>query len=279
MNRTFLLSAMVALASTSLTAGSIVVMGTVDLTTALATFRANIGGGANNANAPGTQVAGHREVNWDAAIVPILPSLMAGDFFNTSPTTRGLVMTTPGTGFELSATNFTEINALYLGQFSSFSPSKTIAAQGSNITDVFFRVPASSQTAFVSGFGVVFADVDLATSTGLQFFTGLNGQTSLGSFLAPAAGGSFSFLGVSFNAGEQVTRVRITAGSAGIGAGVNDISSGGTQDLVIMDDFLFSEPQAVPEPGSIGLTALGLMAVMLSYRIGYKKHFGTGSRA
>jgi hypothetical protein len=52
---------------------------------------------------------------------------------------------------------------------------------------------------------------------------------------------SLSFLGVSFNAGELVGRVRITSGNAALGAAVNDNPGGGT-DLVVMDDFIYSEP-------------------------------------
>ena len=41
-----------------------------------------------------------------------------------------------------------------------------------------------------------------------------------------------------------MTRVRIVSGRAPLGAGVKDLSDGGPQDLVVMDDFLYSEPVA-----------------------------------
>jgi hypothetical protein len=41
-----------------------------------------------------------------------------------------------------------------------------------------------------------------------------------------------------------VTRVRIVSGNAALGEGVRDVSDGGREDLVVMDDFLYSEPQA-----------------------------------
>ena len=56
------------------------------------------------------------------------------------------------------------------------------------------------------------------------------------------AGSSLSFLGVSFDS-KIVTRVRITSGRAPIASGVRDITNGGAADLVIMDDFLYDEPQ------------------------------------
>jgi hypothetical protein len=43
----------------------------------------------------------------------------------------------------------------------------------------------------------------------------------------------------------MVARVRITSGQRALGADVQDLSDGGNQDLVVMDDFLYSEPQAI----------------------------------
>jgi len=64
---------------------------------------------------------------------------------------------------------------------------------------------------------------------------------------------------VSFNAGEQVGRIRITSGNVALGP--ND---GPDNDVVVMDDFLFSEPQAVPEPGSMLLFGTGLATVAVT---------------
>src|SRR5262249_59899348 len=72
---------------------------------------------------------------------------------------------------------------------------------------------------------------------------------------------TFSFLGVSFNAGEQVGRVRITNGNAALGTGITD-QNGNARDLVVMDDFLYGEPRAIPEPASIILVTTGILSAV-----------------
>jgi len=152
-------------------------------------------------------------------------------------------MTTPGVGFSVSNNDFSFVNSKYPDQFNAFSPEKTFIAVGSTITDNFFKVPGTNVDASVQGFGVVFSDVSTAASTSLEFF---DGDRSLGVFRVPNNGnnnpGGFSFLGVYFP-NEKVTRVRIISGSAPLSPTQNDLSDGGGQDLVIMDDFIYSEPR------------------------------------
>jgi DNA-binding NarL/FixJ family response regulator len=118
-----------------------------------------------------------------------------------------------------------------LAYFAQFTPQRLFTPIGSNILDVNFFLPGTNTPATVSAFGSIFSDVDLTNTTSLQLFDGSN--ISLGTFFVPAAGSSqrFSFLGIVFNAGEQIGRVRITNGNAALGAGVLD----GTSDVVVMD--------------------------------------------
>jgi hypothetical protein len=51
-----------------------------------------------------------------------------------------------------------------------------------------------------------------------------------------------SFLGVSFNAGEKVARVRITSGNTAPGPSDDPASN---VDVVAMDDFIYGEPQSL----------------------------------
>ena len=198
--------------------------------------------------APGAK-GGRREVNWDGVPDNLTNNnLFPGDFFGaTDPALpngrkRGLINTTPGVGFSVSNNDFSFINTNYDKQFDDFSPFRTFIAAGSNITDNFFKVPGTNVDATVQGFGVVFSDVNNASSTSMEFF---DGDRLLGSFKVPNNGnnnpGGFSFLGVYFP-NEKVTRVRIYSGSAALSATQNDLSDGGGEDLVVMDDFIYSEP-------------------------------------
>jgi hypothetical protein len=104
-------------------------------------------------------------------------------------------------------------------------------ALGSTITSNSFFVPSSPGTAAsVFGFGVVFTDVDIPGSTSLTFFD-VNGSP-LGVFNAPVSNNGFSFIGVSFNAGELIGSVCVNSGSDPLGANVND---GGPFDVVAME--------------------------------------------
>jgi hypothetical protein len=119
---------------------------------------------------------------------------------------------------------------------------------GSNITDLDFFVPGGGNIpATTTGFGAVFTDVDLPTSTSLEFFDAQG--MSLGLFFAPPSNNGLSFVGVVFNAGERVSRVRITSGNVAAGATANDDV---TSDVVVMDDFIYGEPAAISGvPGGV----------------------------
>ncbi len=224
----------------------VVIKASGDVNPALNEFRELLG---QLNTAPGA-TGGRREVNWDGVPAELTNNnLFPGDFFAAADPAlpngrkRGLINTTPGVGFSISDNDFSFINSKYSDQFNAFSPAKTFIAVGSNITDNFFKVPGTNIDATVQGFGVVFSDVNNASSTSLELFAG---DKSLGSYKVPNNGnnnpGGFSFLGVYFPY-EKVTRVRIYSGSAPLSPTQDDISDGGGKDLVIMDDFIYSEPK------------------------------------
>jgi len=213
--------------------------------------------GTLNPNVAGSFGSGRREINWDG--VPdasSAPNNLPANFFNVN-SPRGVVFSTAGTGFQVSANagvapiRFDNILAGYSSSFQTFSPQRLFTPLGSNVMDVNFFVPGSGIASYTSAFGAVFADVDLANTTSLQFFNTNN--VSLGTFFVPVSNNGLSFLGIQFNAGEQVGRVRITTGNAALGG-----TDSPTNDVVVMDDFIYAEPAAVPEPASWTVMALGM---------------------
>ena len=123
------------------------------------------------------------------------------------------------------------------------------------MTDVTFFVPGpnnNDKPATVNSFGAVFTDVDLPDGSGpgdtngnrkastLVECFGTDGGLIFSSFVPASPGdGSLSFFGIVFG-DARIARVRITSGDAP--PGPND---DGTHDIVMMDDFLYGEPQPV----------------------------------
>jgi len=230
----------------------------------VAAYRAALGD-PNNGNAPG-QPSGRREINWDGGSTTNLNTVVAGSTFTGFQGTRGALFTTPGTGFVQAPAAADPVqfppgglaglfnNPTYGTIFTAFSDSRLFSAIGSNITDVSFFVPVapggSNEPATVSGFGAVFTDVDKRrnrnASTLIEYF-GADGDLLFSSSVPALRGdGSFSFFGIVFDDADvsddaddaRIARVRITSGN--VAPGPDD---GGRRDVVMMDDFLYGEPQ------------------------------------
>ena len=217
----------------------------VSIAAKLDEFRAALGGALNAPNAP-PATSGRREINWDGvpAALTNVDNFPAG-FFNLN-SKRGAVFTTPGTGLRIDSTNFAAINADLGAQFKFFSPKKLFMPVGSNQVDVIFQLVGTTTSGLVNGFGVVFSDVDRNGSTTVDFYDA--NDVLIASLKAPNhAGGAqlFSFIGAVFQS-SIVARVRITSGDAALTATSIDVSAGGTADLVVMDDFVYGEPQPLP---------------------------------
>jgi hypothetical protein len=216
-------------------------------------YRAALGA-TNNANAAGPLASGRREINWDGGSTTNQNTTVSGNPFAGFQVTRGALFTTPdGTGFvqappEGLAALFN--NTTFFPTFSAFSPLRLFSAIGGRITDVEFFVPGTTNVpAQVTGFGAVFTDVDQPdgsrhgkqrASTRMDFF-GADGEL-LFSSAVPASPGdaSLSFLGIVFE-DARIAGVRITSGNAS-----PESVDGGKQDVVVMDDFLYGEPQPLP---------------------------------
>jgi hypothetical protein len=189
---------------------------------------------------------GRREINWDGVPDSLMSLRMPDDFFNPvgagAPVARQRGFVYAGTGNAVvSKTNFADINAQAAPEFASFSGSKTFAVTNSNLWPVGFRVAGTNTVAAIKGFGLIASDVDKNNSTFIEFF---DGDKSLGKFYLPAHDitSSFTFLGVYFP-DNKITEVKI--GHEGIlSAGQKDVTQGGPEDLIILDDFIYSEPTA-----------------------------------
>jgi hypothetical protein len=241
------------------------------ITPTIDAFRAAIGG-ANNGNTAGAQGSGRREINWDGggAVVAAVTNASTLTAFTNN---RGATIGTPGTGFlqtPLADAAFTAINPTYTATFTAFSAQRIFTSVGSNVIDVTFSIPGSNGATptTVAAFGAVFSDVDLSNTTTIHFFDVANAMIHLlnvpqGSPSATAPSGSLSFAGAIANAGEQIARVRITSGNSALGP--ND-TNGDNVDVVVMDDFIYSEPLAVPEPTAAALAITSAAALALHRR-------------
>jgi hypothetical protein len=218
----------------------VVISATGDINARLNEFRQLLGDQLNTT--PGV-TGGRREINWDGVPEEFLNKKLPNDFFNPTSTTasisnqRGLTYSAGG-NFQVSKTNFAEVNPAASGEFTSFSGNKSFDNISSNLWEVGFEVAGHPVAASVKGFGIVFSDVDPPKTVSLEFF---NEEKNLGKFFVPAKEGSnFSFLGVYFK-NEQITRVSVMHDGQ-LDKGQNDISDNGPVDLVVMDNFLYSEP-------------------------------------
>ncbi len=231
-------------------------------------FRSAIGGGTV-AGANGDFGGVRREINWDGVPSGFSdPNPMPANFFNVN-SPRGVVFSTPGTGFLVSA-NAGEATPVLFGfsnDLQTFSPQKLFTAVGSNVTDVRFFVPGTNTAAATSAFGLVFADVEVAGLTHLDFFD-LDDNLIFSRNALVAGNQGLSFLGGVLWAGEGlISRVRITSGANTLIS--NGILGNPNDDFVVMDDFIYATPSnpstgTVPDSGSVavllGLALVGLAA-------------------
>ena len=216
-------------------------------------YRAALGD-PNNGNNPGPLADGRREINWDGGNPAILDTTAPVTPFLVFLNTRGSQFTTPGLGLSQAppsggpegglAVLFN--NPTYGTIFQTFSPSRLFTPVGSNVTDASFSIPGTNGAtpAAVRGFGAVFTDVDRQggqkASTAIDYFD-QDGELLFHSSVPASAGdGSFSFFGIVF-VDARIASVQIRAGS--VAPGPNDNRR---NDVVMMDDFIYGEPQALP---------------------------------
>lgn len=226
-------------------------------------------GGTDNTLAVGPQEGGFRTINWDG--VPLNGTVgIPEDLFLGRGALYDEIYFVSNDGFE-------SVNPSVTGQFPAFSSPFTFAhiGEGDNQNEIeqSFTIPGTFTQAATRGFGAIFVDVELPNTTSIEYFRDSN---SLGKFFVePSASGEPSFLGVLFDR-PIVTSVELILGNGSvfdidgeipvltpivdfIPGEVDDPANG--VDLVVTDDFLFAEPENVPEPSSV----VGLLLLTLPF--------------
>jgi len=223
-------------------------------------FRASLGD--NNANNPGPIQKGRREINWDGGNPNLLDTTAPVNPFLVFLNTRGSQYKTPGLGLSQAPPSGGTQGGLavlfgnpnYAKIFRTFSRSRLFTPVGSNITEASFSIPGTNGNApaTVRGFGAVFTDVDQPdgttpvaalgnrkASTLIEYFDKNNRLLFSSSVPAAPGDGSLSFFGIKFD-DARIASVRITAGN--VAPGPNDDRK---HDIVMMDDFIYGEPQLI----------------------------------
>jgi hypothetical protein len=189
---------------------------------------------------------GRREINWDGIPDSLDGKKLPSNFFNPTEAgapmslQRGAVYAAADVAM-VSQSRFSEVDPFASTEFASFSGNKTFAVINASKWPVSFEVAGQNRSASIQGFGAVFSDVDKDNSTSIEFF---DGQKSLGQFFVPPHDNtsSFSFLAVYFP-NSRVSEVRVSHEGILIN-NEKDITQGGAKDLIILDDFIYSEPLA-----------------------------------
>jgi len=224
-------------------------------------------GGEDNGSSP-AQPSGHRSINWDAP-ANILPFDMPGDFF-AKIVPRGLSIASSNAELRVSNDGiddkFDTINPDASANFIQFSSPRLFTPLNDNVIQITFSPPGGTGPATVTGFGAVFVDVDITHATKLIALDS-QGCILYEGYVEPSPGG-LSFLGVKF---EQPLVAKITIklgidqkGKGGKGGkpkqkmGMMMGGGGGYRkrdllkntvckgcDAVVLDDFLYGEPQAL----------------------------------
>ena len=223
-------------------------------------FRAALGD--NNANNPGPLgLKGRREINWDGGNPNILDTTAPVTPFLTFLNTRGSQFKTPGLGLSQAPASGGPQGGLavlfgnptYGRIFRTFSASRLFTPVGSNITVASFSIPGTNGTAAatVRGFGAVFTDVDQpdgnpspsvsdrTSSTVIKYFDRNGRLLFTGSVPAAPGDGNLSFFAVKFG-DARIASVQIKTGD--VAPGPNDNRA---DDIVMMDDFVYGEPQLI----------------------------------
>lgn len=211
---------------------------------------------ALDAAAPNTRF----NVNWDGisfatpGTKAIAPNLFAARqiLLDTDPLSPDLLV---------SNDNFGGLKANYPGNFPTFSPRVNFKYRENDGQKNTFLLADRATPALTSAFGAIFTDVEKANTSGLVFKDQFDNE--IGRFYVPAgANGLNQFVGVIFSR-PVVARVEVLMGDRGEDFGaIDDITNGGSADLVVTDDFVFQRGVvALPTIAAVSLRSNGVLNV------------------
>jgi hypothetical protein len=205
-------------------------------------FRHHAGNPINTVSSADT---GRREINWDGVPADFINNnTFPANFFNPIEASapdgrkRGLVYIPANALLRVSDNSFSDVDSSNSSQFKTFSKNKLFSPAGTNITELQFKVPGTDKAAYVKSFGVVFVDVDNPYATIVEAY---EGSMLVAVAKAMPSDKNFSFTGLHSHE-FKITRIRITSGNAFLNSRIPDND---TNDIVVMDDLIYSEPKAL----------------------------------
>lgn len=195
------------------------------------------------------------QIVWDN---PAVPFDFPGDFFDKT-VTFGINFKAKGGSFAVSnpATpppeddRFSSILPVAQARtFKTFSAPRLFTPIKGNKVFVDFKVPGSDIAAGVTGYGAMFVDVDEARKTSMKYFD-RNGCL-IARVEAQALDKGLSFAGITVldprNPGKLlpvIARVEMKLGDISVERFTNTWTGRERTDLVVVDDLLYGEPQAL----------------------------------
>lgn len=220
---------------------------------------------ALDALAPGSR----RNINWDAVPVPANSTIaIPADFFLAS---RQIILDPDFPADELLVSNdeFGDLNANYPENFPFFSPQINFKYKEDDGQPNVFRLADLKTPGAISGFGVIFTDVERANASGLEFLDSEGNEIDT-VYATPGPNGGQQFLGVIYSK-PVVAEVDVLMGQKGDEFGeVEDLTNGGSADVVVVDDFVFqAATTAIPEIDAVHFGPTGALKVSgLGFQLG-----------
>jgi hypothetical protein len=208
------------------------------------TFASSLGS-PDNLSESGFHAEGRRQINWDGVPATFSDNNdFPEDFFNVNSPRGAIYEAEDGTGLRVSSNHFADLAPTNATDLIPFSEPKMFAPVGTRTFELKFRIPGTKTPAVVKGFGAIVVDVDKASLSRLKAFD-KNGHV-IANIGVPVRKNpdEYSLVGVTFTS-PVIAKVQLILGDTPPKKGVKDVSSGGTKDVVALDDFLYSEPQRI----------------------------------